>query len=813
MYEPEVPTDDSERTAFRRAEKKYKLYYDQSSKSSKKKKQPRPVDLSEVIDFGLILDSFNRNGELPSGVFLFPCDFDRPIFCLENRPGFYFIPRAISVEEQCHWIRESLTSFPQPPNRTNHNAIYGPINDLFVASTERKVLVEEEDISCTNEDSGSSSFVNSLDGLIRWKFREESGSTSSKGNGSKSIPASVLLRKLRWSTLGLQFAWSKRNYDVSLPHNKIPDALAQLAKKMAAPAMPLGQEFHPEAAIVNYFSLGDTLGGHLDDMEADWSKPIVSMSLGCKAIFLLGGKSRQDLPQPMFLRSGDVVLMAGEARECFHGVPRIFTDEENSELAHLEPQLSNPKDICYLEYIRTSRININIRQDARSGWSDALPALGTAAVSLFFKNKSTFSGFATELFAGGKKQDGSAVARGSDVVSSSGFPFPFIFFQEHPDLYHRLRDTVGGFLASALIIFRKAISSALVSFRKAISTALVSISSALVSLRKAISSALVTFCSTFLSIWNRLVRAVRNPTGDKTQNPVTASKVEQKAPADQHHPKAEANGGTSPTSVVVNSEPTREEQVQNAVKFLSHPKVWVSPVMYRRSFLETKGLRKEEIDEAFRRVPDARFDWSDALSVIGIAAVSLFFKGVLEKEGESAKKTNSNPSLEKEIAAAEFAQSSQEIFISKTEEKKCFEELVKEMKALSNAVQKLEAQANAPGRTHLVEEQDLRLWANSSRQQNANGMNIDLYSAKSSPPPTTSEPSAAAHSKSYMEVSFISYDRLVVNPPDAFDELLRMTKISESGGVQDVKGNGLVTESEGVVNSSLGRSGLITSAI
>lgn len=48
----------------------------------------------------------------------------------------------------------------------------------------------------------------------------------------------------------------QRNYDVSLSHNKIPDALAQLAKKMAAPAMPLGQEFQPEAAIVNYFGLG-----------------------------------------------------------------------------------------------------------------------------------------------------------------------------------------------------------------------------------------------------------------------------------------------------------------------------------------------------------------------------------------------------------------------------------------------------------------------------------------------------------------------------------------------------------------------------
>ncbi|XP_065028109.1 peroxisomal membrane protein PEX14-like isoform X2 [Musa acuminata AAA Group] len=48
----------------------------------------------------------------------------------------------------------------------------------------------------------------------------------------------------------------------------------------------------------------------------------------------------------------------------------------------------------------------------------------------------------------------------------------------------------------------------------------------------------------------------------------------------------------------------REDQVQNAVKFLSHPKVRSSPVVHRRSFLEKKGLTNEEIDEAFRRVPD-----------------------------------------------------------------------------------------------------------------------------------------------------------------------------------------------------------------
>lgn len=360
MYGSDKGTDDSERTAFRRAEKKYKLYYDDTYKSSKKKKLPKQVDLSEVIDFKRILECYNQDGALPLGVNATKCDLDGPVFSLENRPGFYFIPGALSLEEQCQWIRESLKDFPQPPNRTNHNAIYGPIQDLFIAAKEKRVLVEDNEISASNVDSDTEPSV--INGNSNgWKFVEENTVSSRRGT-CKSVPASALLRKLRWSTLGLQFDWSKRSYDISLPHNDIPSALCQLAKRMAAAAMPTGEEFKPEAAIVNYFASGDTLGGHLDDMEADWSKPIVSMSLGCKAIFLLGGKSRQDPPVAMFLRSGNVVLMAGEARECFHGVPRIFTDEESEEISLLEKRFSSRDDLHFLEYMRTSRININIRQ-------------------------------------------------------------------------------------------------------------------------------------------------------------------------------------------------------------------------------------------------------------------------------------------------------------------------------------------------------------------------------------------------------------------------------------------------------------------
>jgi alkylated DNA repair protein alkB family protein 1 len=49
----------------------------------------------------------------------------------------------------------------------------------------------------------------------------------------------------------------------------------------------------------------DSLGGHKDAMEGDLTQPIVSVSLGCKAVFLLGGTRRDEVPVAFFLRSGE----------------------------------------------------------------------------------------------------------------------------------------------------------------------------------------------------------------------------------------------------------------------------------------------------------------------------------------------------------------------------------------------------------------------------------------------------------------------------------------------------------------------------
>ena len=42
-------------------------------------------------------------------------------------------------------------------------------------------------------------------------------------------------------------------------------------------------------ALVNYYREGETLGGHVDDVERNQEAPIVAVSLGCSAVFLLGG--------------------------------------------------------------------------------------------------------------------------------------------------------------------------------------------------------------------------------------------------------------------------------------------------------------------------------------------------------------------------------------------------------------------------------------------------------------------------------------------------------------------------------------------
>ncbi|OED49318.1 alkylated DNA repair dioxygenase [Rhodobacteraceae bacterium (ex Bugula neritina AB1)] len=84
-----------------------------------------------------------------------------------------------------------------------------------------------------------------------------------------------------------------------------------------------GLERPPECCLLNYYGEGARMGLHQDKDEADFSFPVVSISLGDDGLFRIGNRTRGGKTESLWLNSGDVVVMGGAARLAYHGVDRI----------------------------------------------------------------------------------------------------------------------------------------------------------------------------------------------------------------------------------------------------------------------------------------------------------------------------------------------------------------------------------------------------------------------------------------------------------------------------------------------------------
>ena len=105
------------------------------------------------------------------------------------------------------------------------------------------------------------------------------------------------------------------------PWPELPKALKQLWQDVTQePALP-------EACLINWYREGSIMGLHVDNDERDLRAPVVSVSLGDPAMFRLGGPVRGGPTHGIKLFSGDVVVLAGKARQCHHGVSKIYYGE------------------------------------------------------------------------------------------------------------------------------------------------------------------------------------------------------------------------------------------------------------------------------------------------------------------------------------------------------------------------------------------------------------------------------------------------------------------------------------------------------
>ena len=219
--------------------------------------------------------------------------------------------------------------------------------------------------------------------------------------------AASLIKKLRWVALGPQFNWSTRQYEHEPGAKPLPHELMTLAQEVVQACDQLhaqtcfgkdmstdrapdlgglhqqydvsdskthssgngvinggcsGQEtahvpYEPNTALVNFYREGDTLGGHKDDAELLDTCPIVSLSLGCDGVFLMGGSSKDVEPTAVWVRSGDVIVLSGPARQCYHGVPRVMPGQL---AAGKSTTCTFSGDMA--DQMQATRVNISIRQ-------------------------------------------------------------------------------------------------------------------------------------------------------------------------------------------------------------------------------------------------------------------------------------------------------------------------------------------------------------------------------------------------------------------------------------------------------------------
>jgi alkylated DNA repair protein alkB family protein 1 len=352
--------EEHDKNAFKRIQARHRRQADDLNRTD---------DLNELVDFSGDLDDDRiiqlklpeESSEDLSNT------YRGPIFGLKDFPGFLYAPQALTGPLQLELAYRSVSDYCEKPHRTNIDLC--PPKKSEVPNHDDKMWEMWKEESSLRE---TSSKKQKPDPHYKRKYRS--------------------FKKLSWATVGYHYDWTQRTYheDVKSP---MPPLVGDLAIQFARTSLVLERKgtslaFTPSGLIVNYYNQKSNMGGHKDDLELATDKPIVSISMGLPAIFLMGGKSKEDEPVlPILVRPGDVMCMGGDSRMNFHGVARLLpttvtlpriastmspTVDQQVTLDGF-PQASKEMipevdKAAFEEYLSHHRINITVRQvypDAR----------------------------------------------------------------------------------------------------------------------------------------------------------------------------------------------------------------------------------------------------------------------------------------------------------------------------------------------------------------------------------------------------------------------------------------------------------------
>ena len=126
------------------------------------------------------------------------------------------------------------------------------------------------------------------------------------------------LGPLGWVSDRAGYRYQATHPETGRPWPAIPDALLALWRAVS------GYRHDPQACLVNFYNGGAKMGLHRDEDEEDLAAPVLSVSLGDTAVFRIGGPERGGKTETLKLASGDVLVMGGASRLCYHGIDRVL---------------------------------------------------------------------------------------------------------------------------------------------------------------------------------------------------------------------------------------------------------------------------------------------------------------------------------------------------------------------------------------------------------------------------------------------------------------------------------------------------------
>ncbi|OAV60588.1 alpha-ketoglutarate-dependent dioxygenase AlkB family protein [Enteractinococcus helveticum] len=109
--------------------------------------------------------------------------------------------------------------------------------------------------------------------------------------------------------------------------HEFPDWMVRLGRSalVAATGDPsAGDDYTPDAALVNYYDDAARMGMHQDKDEHS-TAPVISLSIGDTCLFRFGNTQTRNKPyQDIALASGDLFVFGGPSRMAYHGIPKIY---------------------------------------------------------------------------------------------------------------------------------------------------------------------------------------------------------------------------------------------------------------------------------------------------------------------------------------------------------------------------------------------------------------------------------------------------------------------------------------------------------